>query len=258
VDGVLGRGNLIGFELSPGSHVLTVTATDPEGKSTSVSVNVEVAVTETDLRRMSPIAHWTFDEGKGDVARDAVGTNHGTVYGASWETGKVGGALGFDGQNDYVACGQSPLLAPETLTLAFWTRREFTNELWPYAISKTAGGLFDRDYTLSFYRSGKVEFSFGNDSSSCMYLKSVSAVPTNEWTHIAVVRDGQHASIYLNGKLDIAKEYSFIPENKGQPLVVGSFIGTCMWFKGKIDDLRLYDWALSQKKIGNLFEETSR
>jgi len=51
---------------------------------------------------LQPISHWKFDEGEGDIAYDSVGSNHGTIYGATWTTGQINGALDFDGVDDYV------------------------------------------------------------------------------------------------------------------------------------------------------------
>lgn len=47
------------------------------------------------------IAHYTFDEGSGTTANDSAGSNTGTINGATWTSGKVGGALEFDG-NDHI------------------------------------------------------------------------------------------------------------------------------------------------------------
>ncbi len=48
------------------------------------------------------VAHWTFDEGSGTTAYDSAGSNDGTIYGAQWTSGQIGGALSFDGYGDYV------------------------------------------------------------------------------------------------------------------------------------------------------------
>jgi hypothetical protein len=49
-----------------------------------------------------PVAWWRFDETSGSVAHDSIGLNHGTVEGATWTAGHVGGALYFDGVDDFV------------------------------------------------------------------------------------------------------------------------------------------------------------
>ena len=65
------------------------------------------------------VAHWTFDEGTGDVLHDRSGNgNHGQVHGASWVDSGAGWALRFDGANDYVDCGSGAsldLTGPVTL-----------------------------------------------------------------------------------------------------------------------------------------------
>ena len=48
------------------------------------------------------VSWWQFDEGQGYTAYDSAATNDGTVHGATWTTGQMGGALDFDGANDYV------------------------------------------------------------------------------------------------------------------------------------------------------------
>ena len=45
------------------------------------------------------VAHWEFNEGVGIDVNDSAGSNHGVIHGASWTTGKFGGALSFDGIN---------------------------------------------------------------------------------------------------------------------------------------------------------------
>ncbi|MFQ6057165.1 MAG: hypothetical protein ACE5J9_05430 [Methanosarcinales archaeon] len=53
--------------------------------------------------RAGTVGYWHFEEGSGNVAVDSSGLgNNGTIYGATWTTGKVGGALSFDGVDDYV------------------------------------------------------------------------------------------------------------------------------------------------------------
>ncbi|MHC4546334.1 MAG: hypothetical protein ACYSYL_17780, partial [Planctomycetota bacterium] len=67
------------------------------------------------------VAHWKFDDGSGITAIDSAGTNNGTLNGdPTWTTGRIGGALSFDG--DYVAVGSIAPLAGNTLTAQAWIR----------------------------------------------------------------------------------------------------------------------------------------
>ncbi|HSV98843.1 MAG TPA: hypothetical protein VLI39_01625 [Sedimentisphaerales bacterium] len=69
------------------------------------------------------IAHWAFDEESGNVAVDSSGNgNDGAIRGnPQWATGMVGGALDFDGNGDFIDCGNSPIFnVTDALTLGVW------------------------------------------------------------------------------------------------------------------------------------------
>ena len=76
-----------------------------------------------------PIAHWTFDEGQGDTVYDAADGHDGTVHGATWTTGVIGGALSFDGSNDYVSIPDDDSLeGMSELTITMWVKpNRFSN-----------------------------------------------------------------------------------------------------------------------------------
>ena len=66
------------------------------------------------------VSWWQLDEGDGNTANDSWDGNHGTVNGATWATGKVGGALSFDGANDFVS--MTAFMFPTDLTISAWIR----------------------------------------------------------------------------------------------------------------------------------------
>ena len=69
-----------------------------------------------------PISYWPLDEGQGTYTHDMVNNNDGVLNGnPQWVTGVIGEALDFDGNGDYVACGDSALLRPEAeITVQAW------------------------------------------------------------------------------------------------------------------------------------------
>ncbi|MHC4113271.1 MAG: chitobiase/beta-hexosaminidase C-terminal domain-containing protein, partial [Planctomycetota bacterium] len=69
------------------------------------------------------VAHWKFDDGSGITAIDSAGTNNGTLNGDPiWTTGRIDGALSFDGDGDYVAVAPIAVLTGDTLTAQAWIR----------------------------------------------------------------------------------------------------------------------------------------
>ncbi|MCW5809607.1 MAG: hypothetical protein KIT84_01225 [Labilithrix sp.] len=63
------------------------------------------------------IGYWAFDEGSGQTARDGAGASDGEIAGATWTSGRYGGALRFDGVDDLVAIADAPALGA-TYTIA--------------------------------------------------------------------------------------------------------------------------------------------
>jgi len=206
-----------------------------------------------------PVAHWKLNEGEGTVANDSAGANTGTVQGAAWVDGRSEGALGFDGVDDYVDCGADDALAPERVTVAFWMFAE--EPLWNRSVlGKATSMSFDRDYTFTTNNGMKLEFSFGESAWKLAAVQSKGALPVGQWVHVAATRDGATASLYLNGQIESSAAYLFPVTNKGQGLRIGSIGTTGGWagfFKGRIDEVRIYDRALAAGDILELYQQES-
>ena len=91
---------------------------------------------------------WAFDDGAGSTAADGSGHgNTATVAGATWTTGRFGGALAFDGVNDHVVVPRSASLDQVTdrHDLAFWLRGDVLTQDWVTAMQRTSatGAWFD-------------------------------------------------------------------------------------------------------------------
>ena len=89
------------------------------------AIGVGCVVTNDSAQECPPgmVAYWKFDEGSGNTAHDSIGTNHGTIYEATWTTGQVGGALNFDNVNAYVDIPQSASLdLTQTMTFEAWIK----------------------------------------------------------------------------------------------------------------------------------------
>jgi hypothetical protein len=198
-----------------------------------------------------PIAHWRFDDASGTTAADCASGSDGEVHGATWSEGIMGGALRFDGVDDYVDCG---VHVPEVMSLSLW--------VYPESLSGTQTLAGEIDY--SFYQNnvrlelrwGRVRYAFTDGATEQVYMFGVTNPNPDGWTHVAVTRNGGQAATYVNGAEDMSKPYSFVPAACSTALTVGGTASGANPFKGKIDDVRLYDRALSEEEIRELAQPT--
>lgn len=204
------------------------------------------------LRVTRPVAHWTFDESSGDVALDSIGENHAAIHGTLRTEGILGGALQFDGVDDYVNCGNAPVLAPDQFTISLWICARATSA--SRSILRKAGGDADKDYDLELFGAQHPTFSFG-DGAKSVVLYANTKLRLGEWTQIALTRAETEAAIHVNGTQLMSKAYDFAPSATDHELVIGG--GFIQPYQGKIDDVQIYDAVLSAEEILDLVRKVA-
>ena len=148
------------------------------------------------------IAHYKFDETSGTTAADSSGNGNigalTNMAGTEWTTGKVGGALNFDGTNDYVNLGTSLANNLGDVTFSAWIYREGSNTEY--------GVIFAKGKILAFAVRNdlnKLHFNFGSASSwGSNWTESGSTIPMNQWVHVAGTRSGSTVKVYIDGVLE--------------------------------------------------------
>ncbi|MCK4342418.1 MAG: LamG domain-containing protein, partial [Phycisphaerae bacterium] len=203
------------------------------------------------------VGYWSFDEGEGGTAYDYSGHgNHGSIHGATWSAGISGGALSFDGDNDYVALPSVPSLHPSEYTYAAWVH------LVAYTPAiNTGANVFAnyRSYRGSiFYISpaGAVSIrAHGGGQGANGDVKGNTIVSLNVWVYVSASYDGTRLRVYANGNRDGEQAYTGYPP--GVPPVPVT-IGKASWYNGsyihgRVDELRIYNRALSEDEILDLY-----
>jgi alpha-L-fucosidase len=204
--------------------------------------------------------YWKFNETSGTTAADSSGNNNtGTVSGATWTTGgKNGGALSFDGINDFVSVNNSSSLSLTQFTVAMWvnlTNLPAANSYYALAV-KGADMAENYELLVGYPNAGGIHFPVkwtdGNRSGD----SSSTQLAAGNWNHVVLTYDGASAKVYINSVLDTTKTYNKTPlANTGQ-LIIGNESAMSRYLKGKLDEVRIYNRALSQQEITNLYNYT--
>ena len=204
-------------------------------------------VSETNL-----IGHWTFDDASGDTATDSSGNNNtGTLQGdTTWTNGKKGTALSFDGDEDYVELSDSGFKASDTaITITAWVKPESIG-VYRKILEHNLNSCFLFDVNIN----GNPRFNV------CTHDDSVEDTSTvlQDWTHLAgVATENGQVALYVNGELVGTTVTTTFSEISTSGIAIGSDRrGTLSEFDGAIDDVRIYNTALSPEEIKTLYNET--
>ena len=199
------------------------------------------------------VAYWSFDEGSGKKAADVTGNRHDGEFEGDpkWVAGKFGTALEFDGEDDHVTVADDDALdlTDETTWMAWFSPNDVL----------TSRRLMSKNDSIF------VMFDFGNSKDSVDFLvkpdnnfaeSKTTDWEIGEWYHFAGTFDGKTLRVYINGKLEGEGANNMpIPPSDLDLWIGGDDYGRPTdHFPGKIDEVRLYDKALSEADIQKVMD----
>jgi hypothetical protein len=206
--------------------------------------------------RAGLVGHW-IGGGSGLTWFDRSGyNNHGTLTGGPlWTLGEGGkrNALSFDGTDDYVQISRASGLfdfTNEIKTLSLWIRPNVNN------INQTLLGKgvdANTGWELIVLSSGLVAYT--NNGGAFSDCQSTTVVPTTSWTHVALTVDGTTERLYINGRQEDTGTTNNIT-NTTTDLFIGQRETNGLRFNGLIDDVRIWNRALSAAEITLLFKDS--
>jgi hypothetical protein len=243
--------------LSAGTHIISFRVKDDKGDWSAPAADTLVINSNT----ASLIADWKFNENEGtQVSDNSTNGNNGVLTnGSTWVTGKNGSALKFNNSCVDVPVSASLNSISNGITLSGWinadagTSKSTIIERWLYGT-----GVNQRGYCLYISASGTVSFGLSKDGATSKWLTTSEIIPRGAWTYVAATFDGITMKIYINGKLSTstASGFStfFVPSGN---LHIGYWqTSATTWeapFIGAIDDVKIFNEALSTGEINNLF-----
>ncbi len=191
------------------------------------------------------LVHWKLNEGTGTVATDISGNGRdGTFTGEpQWVAGhNSAGALHFDGVDDFVSHSLPGDQTYAAFTVAVWVKADSIDQADMAGVfaSRSPGGATGAGFQIDVSAGGMVYQirpnagvgAFGN--------------ATTDWVHLAAVCEGTSAQLYYDGA---PTNEATLNSNLFNEFTVGVNRNRSRFFAGTIDELRVYDHALSDVEI---------
>src|SRR5271157_4438861 len=215
------------------------------------SLRVQRPRVETLEDRTAPatlVAAYSFNEGTGTTVTDTSGNgNNGTIANATWTTsGKYGDALVFNGTNALLTIPDATSLHLTTgMTQEAWVNPSTITSAWRDVIYKG-----NDNYWLEATSDGGSKPAAGATlGSSDVDTLGTAALKTNTWAFLTETYNGSTLALYVNGTLVSSLAHTGNIATSTDPLQIGGDSIYGQYFKGLIDNVRIYNTALTQSQI---------
>jgi hypothetical protein len=198
------------------------------------------------------VHHWTADGN----AEDSAGTADGTVSGATYVAGRFGSAFSFDGVDDQISFGDTAgNFGTADFTVAFWIRTTATALMG--VLGKRTTCTHSSFFDIRLGDDGRFGVELDQDGSGSNYngLNTTATVNDGGFHHFAFVREGPALRLYVDGVADTSASTAGVTAISNMAnLVAGRSACTdgvddTEWLDGQLDDIRIYDRALSLCEI---------
>lgn len=208
------------------------------------------------------IGWWKLDETSGRDVADASGNgNIGKILSGEprWQAsgGKIGGALLFDGKGDWVhVANESKFDCTSEVTVAAWIKvNRFDKEYQAIVTKGDSAWRIQRNQdkdSIEFACSG-LKIPSGSPYGGLYGAKSVN---DGKWHHVAGVYNGEKMILYVDGEEDVSQPASGPIGTNNEPVYIGENVEmTGRFWNGLIDDVRVYNYGLSEGQIKALCNE---
>ena len=250
-------GAVTGASTVPGLFDVTVAATDASGNSTDQLYLL--AVIPPVVPPPGLVSWWRGEPTTSTVVLDSIDGNNGGFFTGTTATapsytpdGEVGGAFAFTGTN-YVQIPDAPSLQPPQLTLETWVHPTVLSSFLAAVIGRGSPDSNNAQWWLGL--NNGTPWIYANNLGGPGFLAAPSAIPLNEWTHLAVTFDGATAVLFVNGTQVASAGGLHALSYAPVPVTIGADWwqnGPANLFTGRIDEVSLYDRALTPAEISGI------
>lgn len=192
---------------------------------------------------------------------DDAGPNllNGTVTGATLTADRFGNANSaylFDGLNSIIKVDNFPVFFLNNFSLSVWLKSTGDQGGQTYD-SFLAYGSTQANHSMGFaYDRANSNFSYYDITNGSYFFNNGATLPKDAWAHITLIYKDGIAYNYVNGVLKDQRNISNVVLDGDNLLSIGAFIPDNQYFTGAIDDIKIYNRALSPQEVNSLYSES--
>lgn len=192
-------------------------------------------------------------------SNDSFGSNNGTNTSVSYVGGKVNNAASFNGTSSKISTPNN--------SFDYFGTQNFSYSMWIKPLVMPASGKFSnlitveengtpltRDKAVRLYSDGKLSF-YGYDGAEKIAYTSVGLITVSNWYYVTAVYNGVNLKLYVDGVLKITLACSSTFNFTVPKITFSQFAsaGTDVYYNGLIDEVAIYNVALTQSQIDSLY-----
>jgi len=236
--------------------VSNVSQTDTDGDGIGDLCDLYPGIADS-AASLNPVAYWKFDENIGSIAHDENSNNNdGVINNAVWAVGKSGSALSFDGDDDYVDLSKILDIGTKNNTLSVWVKV-------PSTVTDRAGVVLGNhpDTPTVNWELSAISRAFVYWSGGAVYGNAGPELNDDAWHHVVWVRNKGENKFFVY--VDTVKYTLISDAGTDMTPLAGTRIGGdnrpttgSHMFNGIIDELAVYDRALSYQEILGIYDNT--
>ncbi|MFG2078717.1 LamG-like jellyroll fold domain-containing protein [Nonomuraea maritima] len=197
------------------------------------------------------VAAYGMNEGSGTSVADSSGRNNaGVATATSWQNGKYGKALSFNGTSSWVTVQDAASLRLTTgMTLSAWVNPASVAN-WSSVVGKELSAGEGVSYLLYAANGGSVPSGWVQpEPYASESVAGPSSLPVNAWSHLALTYNGTYLRLFINGQQVGQTPFSDSLYDDGSPLRIGGNQPWREYFRGLIDEVRVYNRAQTAAEI---------
>ncbi len=226
------------------------------GKVWSFETPVDLSSLENGL-----MAHWMLDETDGTVVYDATENGHNGILsgGLQGVVAVLGTAYEFDGNDSIETVNPFSFMGPDgTYSITGWIRTTYSSAEQDIVAATSSG----HGILLEIRTNGQLRYLHRYPYGSTGGTEVFSGVSINDgdWHQFAAVKTTDAIKLYVDGQFRVeSSDTTVIPKTEALDIAIGKLMvgNNSRMLRGGIDDIRLYDRALTPGEVDALFSNTS-